>query len=174
MYIKYSRRSATLSNLLLWSLGLYAMFEITVGRQYSVSSASWEARCRLGSPHKRRRPRRLWCRSPLPVGPGSAAAHTHRLTPPRESDRVGRQTGFDRWRHKWHQCWDSSSLCFSVRWLSINNLVEMEDKPYSVDSSDDINIEEEEHVEENHSQYTCSYVVAILFYFYDWLLIRNC
>ncbi|XP_026756026.2 protein odd-skipped-like [Galleria mellonella] len=31
-------------------------------------------------------------------------------------------------------------------------LVEMEDKPYSVDSSDDINIEEEdEHIEENHS-----------------------
>lgn len=28
----------------------------------------------------------------------------------------------------------------------------MEDKPYSVDSSDDINIEEE-HVEDNHSEY---------------------
>lgn len=37
----------------------------------------------------------------------------------------------------------------------------MEDKPYSVDSSDDINIEEEEeeHIEENHSK--CFY----LFYF---------
>lgn len=31
--------------------------------------------------------------------------------------------------------------------------MEMEDKPYSVDSSDDINIEEEEeHIEENHSR----------------------
>lgn len=32
---------------------------------------------------------------------------------------------------------------------------EMEDKPYSVDSSDDINIEEEEedHIEENHSKF---------------------
>lgn len=31
--------------------------------------------------------------------------------------------------------------------------MEMEDKPYSVDSSDDINIEEEEeHIEENHSE----------------------
>lgn len=32
--------------------------------------------------------------------------------------------------------------------------MEMEDKPYSVDSSDDINIEEEEeHIEDNHSKY---------------------
>lgn len=32
--------------------------------------------------------------------------------------------------------------------------MEMEDKPYSVDSSDDINIEEEdEHIETNHSEY---------------------
>lgn len=36
--------------------------------------------------------------------------------------------------------------------------MEMEDKPYSVDSSDDINIEEEEeHIEDNHSK--CLYVV---------------
>lgn len=35
--------------------------------------------------------------------------------------------------------------------------MEMEDKPYSVDSSDDINIEEEEdeHIEQNPSKYSC-------------------
>lgn len=35
------------------------------------------------------------------------------------------------------------------------SVLDMEDKPYSVDSSDDINIEEEEeeHIEENHSEY---------------------
>lgn len=34
------------------------------------------------------------------------------------------------------------------------SVLDMEDKPYSVDSSDDINIEEEEeeHIEENHSK----------------------
>lgn len=32
----------------------------------------------------------------------------------------------------------------------------MEDKSYSVDSSDDINIEEEEQIEENHSEYFMS------------------
>ena len=37
-------------------------------------------------------------------------------------------------------------------------VLEMEDKPYSVDSSDDINIEEEEedHIEESHSK--CSFI----------------
>lgn len=29
----------------------------------------------------------------------------------------------------------------------------MEDKPYSVDSSDDINIDEEEHIEESHCKF---------------------
>lgn len=38
--------------------------------------------------------------------------------------------------------------------------MEMEDKPYSVDSSDDINIEEEEeHIEDNHSKFPCLFVI---------------
>lgn len=45
-------------------------------------------------------------------------------------------------------------------------VLEMEDKPYSVDvdSSDDINIEEEEdeHIEETHSEFC-----VLLFYFID-------
>lgn len=37
----------------------------------------------------------------------------------------------------------------------------MEDKPYSIDSSDDINIEEEEeHIEENHSECLVLFFVA--------------
>lgn len=35
----------------------------------------------------------------------------------------------------------------------------MEDKPYSVDSSDDINIEEEEeHIEDSHSKYLLTFI----------------
>lgn len=65
------------------------------------------------------------------------------------------------------------------------NSVEMEDKPYSVDSSDDINIDEDEHIEENHSTYSCSVVdvefvgvvrvcfsVCLLIYFFVLLAIH--
>lgn len=46
----------------------------------------------------------------------------------------------------------------------------MEDKPYSVDSSDDINIEEdEEHIEDNHSKFLLSFLSGFIH-----LKIPNC
>lgn len=58
-------------------------------------------------------------------------------------------------------------------------VLEMEDKPYSVDSSDDINIEEEEeHIEDNPSKY-CAFIFecpinvvyfVIRFYHYEYLV----
>lgn len=65
------------------------------------------------------------------------------------------------WRHRytvipkwvWGQC--PSVVLFE---LSVG---EMEDKPYSVDSSDDINIEEEdEHIETNHSKCCIDFFVC--------------
>lgn len=57
-----------------------------------------------------------------------------------------------------------TSVCASVSMDC--TVLEMEDKPYSVDvdSSDDINIEEEEdeHIEETHSEFC-----VLLFYFID-------
>lgn len=41
----------------------------------------------------------------------------------------------------------------------------MEDKPYSVDSSDDINIdEEEEHIEDNHSKCVVYFLRFLCFF----------
>lgn len=51
------------------------------------------------------------------------------------------------------QCWyQSAHSALVFGWMDCY-LVEMEEKPYSVDSSDDVNIEEEEeHIEDNHSK----------------------
>lgn len=44
--------------------------------------------------------------------------------------------------------------------------MEMEEKPYSVDSSDDVNIEEEEeHIEDNHSK--CYFIIIVFNFIYN-------